>query len=361
MGGDLVALASDNTTFSSGFYRISRKDGRVEPLLEENRQLGSAYAANSHMAIPDRGSRVIFVAESASEPRELWAGDGDLQHATRISHLAGEVWKIPVGPRRIVEWRRGDGKIAQGLLMLPPGYDPHRRYPMVMWVYHRSLVYAQTFGLTDTGVFNCHLLTTRGIACLYPNLELTPLRVMASLGDQITAAMHAMVEQGIADPDRIGIEGHSSGGYDVLAAIATVPTIRAAVASAGIADILSFYGIDAIGPDWAEKQMGIQASPWAAPERYMANSPSFHFDRVRTPLLIMQGTADASCATQMDIAYGLLRRLGKQVEYRRYVNEGHVPDSWSLANRLDITRRLLDWWQHYLIPDCAASCAPDGH
>lgn len=351
-GNDLIILAADDSGLTSAFFRVARSSGQADMLTEEDRNFGGTYHQEYGVAVAERGDRIIFTVESASDPQELWSTDTTFKNLSRISDLGSDVWKVPLGTRRIVEWKDTAGSIARGLLLLPPNYDSHRRYPLVIWMYEKSLPYANTFGLTGQAVFNCQLLATRGIACLYPDLRWEHERVMRGLHEQVTTAIQAMVDQGIADPKRIGVEGQSSGGYDTLAVISTTPTIKAAVACSGFADMMMQYGTESNGgPQWVEDQMGVGSPPWVHPERYIANSPSFHMDQVQTPLLILQGTGDIGTINQMDLTYNLLQHLGKTVEYRRYEGEGHAPDGWSPKNRLNATKRMLDWWMYYLTPD----------
>jgi dipeptidyl aminopeptidase/acylaminoacyl peptidase len=89
--------------------------------------------------------------------------------------------------------------------------------------------------------------------------------------------------------------------------------------------------------------------PWQDRERYIRNSPWYFLDRVETPLLLLHGTDDAAAMVNFsnEIFLGL-RRLGKTVEYARYVGEGH--NFTSLDNRLDSGERYLQWFERYLKP-----------
>jgi dipeptidyl aminopeptidase/acylaminoacyl peptidase len=345
---DFIVLATDDSAFTSAFYRIARSSGEVTLLKEESRDFGGGYIAELCIGVAPLGDTVVFTSEGASEPQELWSTDGAFQNFKRVSDLGGDIWKVPLGIPRIAQWKNSDGVVTKGALLLPPNYDPGQRYPLVIWMYEHSLTKMNTFGLTGQAVFNCQLLVTRGIACLYPDLRWERERVMQGLHEQVSAAIRGMVDQGIADPDRIGVEGQSSGGYDTFAVIATTPTIKAAIACSGLIDMTLAF------PDhngqWVADQMGIGGAPWTYPERYIANSPSFHMDQVHTPILIVQGTGDTGTTPQMDLAYDLLKHLGLPVEYRRYAREGHAPDTWNPVNQLDATKRMLDWWVQYLRP-----------
>ena len=105
---------------------------------------------------------------------------------------------------------------------------------------------------------------------------------------------------------------------------------------------------NSIGQEWVEQQMALGAPPSERPQTYVRNSPSFHFDDVRAALLLVAGTADSSTTRHMDLAYLGLKRSGKEVEYRRYRGEGHVPDHWSPVNRADVTKRIVEWFDQHL-------------
>jgi dipeptidyl aminopeptidase/acylaminoacyl peptidase len=357
----VVAIALDDSGSVAGFYGIDVTSGRVTPLYQGSRQIGTSagFGAENTTTVSlgqgSSGERIVFAAEAASEPQELWAADPEFHDVHRISHLAGPVLDTPLGERRIVQWTTTDERPQRGIVLLPVGYQPGTRYPLIVWMYERAIPYSvNTFGLSGQEFFNLHLFATRGYASFYPDLTWAPESVMSSLGEQVHSAVQELSRLGIADSTRVGVVGQSSGGYDVLAIAATCPWVRAGVAASGIADMVMAFGStmdDPVGYEWVERQMGLGAPPWEHPERYVANSPSYHFDKVGAALLLLEGAADAFTVTHMDLAFAELKRLGKPVEYRRYPREGHVPDLWAPANRLDAERRMLEWWAFYLKPD----------
>lgn len=349
----ILAVARDDSGTTAGFYRINVVSGEVTPLYEVNGRLGGErdYWTENTTVVSARDS-IVFVQESAIEPSELWEADASFHQVRRVSHLSGTVSDGPLGERRLFQWTTANGERRRGILLLPTAYKPGTRYPLIVWMYERSIPqFVNTFGLTGHKVFNLHLFATRGYAAFYPDLTWAPESVMTSLGEHVHSGVEALARLGIVDSTRVGMVGHSSGGYDVLAVAVTCPWVRAGVAAAGPADMVMAFGgtmDNPIGYDWAERQMGLGAPPWVHPERYVANSPSYHFDQVKAPLLLLQGTADAFNLGHMDLAYAELKRLGKPVEYRRYPGEGHVPDLWTPANRLDASRRMLEWFDTYV-------------
>jgi dipeptidyl aminopeptidase/acylaminoacyl peptidase len=160
---------------------------------------------------------------------------------------------------------------------------------------------------------------------------------------------------GVADSDRLGIMGHSFGGYSTLSVISETRRFRAAVDSGGFGDLPAFYGeMDASGAAFGTGVLedGIASmggTPWQFRERYLENSPVFHLDRVGTPLLILHGATDTAVAPYLaEEIFVDLRRLGKRVEYARYEGEGHSPSYWRYSNQMDYCDRVLRWFDKWL-------------
>jgi dipeptidyl aminopeptidase/acylaminoacyl peptidase len=201
------------------------------------------------------------------------------------------------------------------------------------------------FRLASTGMCgldNEQILASRGYAVLMPEIPQRRGTPMKDLVDGVRLAVNEVIELGIADSDRLGICGYSYGGYSTIAVITQTTRFKAAIMGAGQGDLVSHYlafnpdtGSD--GVSWAEGGQGLMGgSPWQFPDRYREKSPLTYLDRVRTPLLIVHGEDDGAVKVKLsDQIFVGLRRLGREVEYRRYANEGH-----SLARR----ENLADYW-----------------
>lgn len=348
--GALLLLARNNATLASSFISLAEPTGMYMVLKEQQRDFAGPNLPEMRVAANSHAHAILFSSQGASEPEEVWLADDKFALVIRESTLGRDIWNTRLGESALITWRDQTGTNGKGLLLLPAGYTFGQRIPVVLWLYEHSLSKANSFGLNggETEIYNCQLLATRGIGCFYPDIEWRSHDVMQGIHDQVIAAITNLVDRGIADPSRIGVEGTSSGGYDVLAAIATIPEIKAAVLSSGIVDMMLAYEYH--DGEWVEGQMGIGCAPWDHPGRYVANSPSYHLDKVVSPLLILQGTADTSATEQMDLAFSLLKHRGRTVEYRKYANEGHALDTWTLDNRVDAAERVLGWWQYYLTP-----------
>jgi len=194
------------------------------------------------------------------------------------------------------------------------------------------------FGLVGISAFNMQLLATRGYAVLFPDAPLREGKPVADLMRTVMPGVDAAIEQGYADPDRLAIMGQSYGSYNTLAIITRTTRFKAAViTAAGIhPDLFAAY---LGGTGYYEQGQGnMGGTIWEYHDRYLQNSPLFHFDRIETPLLIGQGERDGDLVASEAI-FAALERLGKDVEYRLYEAEGHV---------ITQTPNLLDFWNRRL-------------
>ena len=336
----------------AGFARIDLITGALEPILEEARRYGGY--ANVATIAPD-GKSIAYVAEDSQHAPEWQLAAIDKRASKRISTASAVFTQYELGRTEVIEWRGADGNVLRGALMYPAGYVPGKRYPMVVKVYGGSDVSnsLNQFGFASAPVDNLQVLATRGFAVLYADSRLNVGTPMLDLLKSVLPGVDRAVELGVADPDRIGITGHSYGGYSTLSLIVQTGRFKAAVASASIGNLAAAFG--ALRPDgtnylmaWAETGQGrMGGSLWDQRQRYIENSPVFFLDRVTTPLLIVNGGDDIA-PTLADEVFSDLRRLGKRVEYARYAGEDHWEGTWSLANQQDYLNRFVNWFEQYL-------------
>ena len=237
------------------------------------------------------------------------------------------------------------------------GYLDGKRYPLIVWVYGGGLLSdcLDHFGLAGTGPFNLQLLATRGYAVLLPDAPLQAGTPMLDLAKTVLPGVNRVVEMGIADAGRVGLFGHSYGGYSVLSLI--VQTSRYELrAIDGYGDILGVYGTmdkdgTAFGTSVEEEGQGLMmATPWQLRPRYIENSPIFFLDRVETPILMIHGSNDKVVPVFLgNEVFVALRRLGKQAEYARYEGESHSMYQWAYADQVDLWNRIISWLDQTLI------------
>jgi dipeptidyl aminopeptidase/acylaminoacyl peptidase len=354
-GRSVLVIVSDG--IRRELHRVSLNRGGSKLLSTDTREYSGLTRYNV-IAAPAI-ERILYVAEDAQHPEDLWITDRALTASTQLTRLNPRISAVQMGEMRLVEWKGHDGENYNGVLVLPPGYQKGKRYPFVTYVYPTDIrPEANRFGsnfLSDE-YFNLQLLATRGYVVLYSSATLRPAdrEPMKSIADAVLAGVDHVIGLGVADPDRLGVFGISAGGYATLALIVQSTRFKAAVAQAGPGNILSLYGDlrdngYSHGMSLSENSFQFPDHPWKDRDRFIRNSPWFFLDKVATPLLLIHGTDDpAAIVNQSNEIFLGLKRLGKTVQYARYVGEGHALSS--LANRMDAGERLLGWFERYLQP-----------
>ena len=365
-GGAAVVLAHDLLGMEDGFYKVDLRDGRVIA-LKEGDECYTCAIQDTYVAVSGAGDHATYFAENAQHETELWMADRSFRTYQRLTDLNPALSLYSMGTSRLVHWMSDDGVPLKGALLLPATYKEGQRYPFLVYVYGGSYSSKDLdrFGLVYPGPFNMQLFATRGYAVLLPDSPQQTGTPMLDTVKTVLPGVSKIVEMGIADPDRIGVMGHSNGGYSTMALLAQTHRFRAAVEISGMADLISLYGEmsedgSAYGTSVLEHgQDSLAGSPWQVRDRYMENSPFFYFNNISTPLLIVHGTADTAVSAYLgDQVFVGLRRLAKEVEYAKYVDEGHSPSSWSYRNKLDFCHRMIDWFDAHLRENSTRSAEP---
>ena len=358
-GNATVVVVHDPDGKQDGFYRIDLLSGESSRLREKGECYSCKWPAPIQgqflMAGSRHGERLVYVAEDAGHAPDLWASDPTFRDPRRLTHLNPQFDRYALGQPRLVEWLSADREQLRGALLLPPDYEPGHRYPLVVWVYLGARLSDRfdEFGFGEyPGPLNFQLLATRGYAVLLPDSEKALGEPGRGIAASVLPGVNKLVEMGIADANRIGVMGHSLGGYSTLALLVQTKRFRAAIDADSFSDFGAFYGMirkDGSGFEYSVAERLLQKQPWQDPVKYIENSPFYSLDRVGTPLLIVHGSEDEAASVYLaGQLFAGLRRLNKTVEYREYMGEGHVPRDWSPANQLDLADRVLAWMDRYL-------------
>jgi len=237
---------------------------------------------------------------------------------------------------------------------LPENYDPTKKYPLVLYIYEKmSQTYHNYFPPISNHRFNATEYTSNGYAVLKPDIVYKKGLPGESSVNSVVPAVQKVIDMGIADPKRVGLQGHSWGGYEAAFIVTRTNIFAAVCAGAPVSNMTSAYG----GIRWGSGnprtfqyetgQSRIGGSLWEKPELYIENSPLFFSDRVKTPLLLMHGDEDGAVPWYQSIEYYLaLRRLNKPVWLLQYNGEPHHLQK--LKNKRDFTKKMFEFYEHYL-------------
>lgn len=362
-GQSAFVLTHDDTGKQDGFYKVNLATGGSVRLIER----GQCYVCGNlerSFAVAPNGQGVAYLAEDAQHEPDLWHSDISFRNPRRVTSLNPQFDGYRMGGARLIDWLSGDGEPLRGALLLPSDYEEGKRYPLIVWVYGGGVLSDNFdhFGLGYGGPLNFQLLATRGYAVLLPDSPQHEATPMADLVKTVLPGVNKVIAMGIADPQHLALMGLSNGGYSTLALIVQTKRFSCAIEMDGMGDLIADYGaMGSTGTALATSilehgQDAMGGPPWQFPQRYVDNSPIFYLDRVETPLLMVQGTKDATVPAFLgDEIFVGLRRLGKEVEYAKYEGEDHSPLYWSYANQVDLCNRMIAWFHKYL----TANHSPD--
>jgi dipeptidyl aminopeptidase/acylaminoacyl peptidase len=351
-----IVLAFDEDSKQFELFEIDLASSQSHGLLRIH-QCRMCGAFGEFGVVSRDGQRFAYFSEDVQHDTNLWLVAADFRNPRRLTHVNPQFERYQMGSAQLVQWRSLDGEPLRGALLLPAGYRRGKHYPLIVWIYggERGSDFVDSFGLSFGGPFNLQLLATRGYAILFPDSTQHLGTPMLDIVKSVLPGVDRIIEMGIADPDRLGVMGHSYGGYSALSLIVQTKRFKAAIEADGMADLIAAYG--QMGKDGTAFQTSITeqgqglmgGTPWQFRDRYVENSPIFFLDRVETPLLISHGGDDTTVAPFLgDELFVGLRRLGKEAEYVKYQGEGHSPLEWSYANQMDLCNRMIDWFEKYL-------------
>lgn len=361
--GSLPLLLRDTTSQALEVVSIDGADGSSTPRTV----LPKRYVARGEtlgLEVDWRRQIAYLQLEAAEHPPEVWRLDLTTGEASRLASLNPNLQGQQFGSKRLVEFADADAEERQASLLLPPDYIEDTQVPMLVVVYGgtESSPRVHSFGLRPClCLADAYLFASLGYAVLLPDIPLGPRNPLRAIPRSVVPAVDRVVELGFADPERIGVLGHSYGGYSVLSLISQTEIFSAALSSAGTVNLTSFYGAlsdagDTTWLGWCESgQARLGGSLWENRDAYIDNSSLFYLDRVTTPLLLFSGDDDTGAFAQASEAFSALRRLGQRVELRNYRGEGHWPGSWSEPNLRDVLDRTIAWFDEHLKPDTGST------
>lgn len=340
-------LISEQVDGDTGFAVLDVAGGGIDTLW---RGPGTVTRAGwvPDVSLARDGKTSAVVRHGFDAPPEVWAGPiGGWQRITHVNRDVHPAW----GEAKSIHWT-SDGQSVQGWLLYPRGYDPAKRWPLVV-APHGGPGAMERSHWTGTGLEG--MLAAGGYFVLLPNPRgsfgageaFTEANVRDfGYGDfrDILAGVDAVVGKLPVDNARVGIIGWSYGGYMAMWAVTQTERFRAAVAGAGLSNFQSYYGENRID-QWLIPFFG--ASVYDDPAVYWRSSPITFIKNAKTPTLMLVGERDAECpAPQSREFWHALKTLGVETELVIYANEGHAfvePE-----HQRDVVRRSLAWFDKYL-------------
>ncbi len=295
------------------------------------------------------GSVSAVIRQSPKSPPEVWAGPAGAWK--QVTHLNDHV-QANRGETRNVHWM-SDSRQVQGWLTFPSDYDPGKKYPLIVTV-HGGPSWACLANWSAAAMGDMRAAPLLGWFVLCPNPRgsygqgeaFTQGNIKDFGGGDyrdLVAGVNAMIKQFPIDPAKIGIRGHSYGGYMSMWAETQTTRFAAAVAGAGLSDWKSYYGLNDID-EWMVPFFG--ASVYDDPAVYEKSDPLRFVKKVKTPTLILVGDSDGEVPMEQSVEwYHALETMKVPVELVVYTGEGHLFNK--PADNRDYTLRTLQWFDRW--------------
>jgi dipeptidyl aminopeptidase/acylaminoacyl peptidase len=345
-GSDRIVFAQD-LDGNSSFATVGINGGATQTLWTGEELTGTAGDGWEPSGSFSRdGTKIAVVRESAGTPPEIWAGTiGKWEQVTHLNAGVKPAW----GETRNVHWMNGSTRV-QGWLTFPKDFTPGKTYPLVVNV-HGGPSHACT-SHWDEGLNGAE--AALGYFALCPNPRgsygqgeaFTQGNVKDFGGGDyrdIMAGVEALIKQYPIDPKRIGIRGHSYGGYMTMWAETQTTRFAAAVAGAGLSDWLSYYGLNDID-EWMIPFFG--ASVYDDPAVYAKSDPMHFVKAVKTPTLILVGDRDGEVPMEQSVEWWhALKAMNVPTTLIVYPDEGHM--FVKPADARDYNLRTLAWFEEW--------------
>jgi dipeptidyl aminopeptidase/acylaminoacyl peptidase len=361
--GDSIYLAGDGSSPDGDrpfLDRLDLKTLKSERLFRSDK---TSYERFLSFTGPDARTFVTWHESPADPPnaferalaKPVAAPTGEAAFASTsvaITHIPDPTPEVRAIKKRLVKYKRADGLDLSFTLYTPPGYQEGTRVPTILYAY--PLDYAdpskagQVVGSqeTFTQLYEYSLLLLAGYAIIdnasFPIIG-DPKKAYDTYLEQLVADAKAAVDEavllGVADPNRIGVTGHSHGALMTVNLVAHSDLFRAGAATSGSYNkTLTPFGFQ-----------NERRSVWEAPDVYMKVSPFFSADKLKTPLLIVHGGEDANPGTtplQSSKLYEAIRGNGGTA---RLVILPHEPHWYSaMESNEQLVYEMIRWFDKYV-------------
>ncbi|MCX6546356.1 MAG: prolyl oligopeptidase family serine peptidase [Acidobacteria bacterium] len=308
------------------------------------------------LAKASKGETIVFTLSRFEEFPDLWtSSDINFRDMKKISNANPQQSEFVWGRSELVDYINADGKRLRAILTKPDNFDPAKKYPLMVYIYEGLTQNLHSYaapGVRHT--INVARYVSNGYVILQPDIVYDTGFPGESAEKCVIPAVNTVVAMGYIDPKRIGIEGHSWGGYQITHLITRTDMFAAVEAGASVSNMISAYGGIRWGTgmvrefQYEKTQSRIGAAPWDAPLLYIENSPIFWVKKIKTPYLTIHNDADDAVPWYQGIEFNTaMRRLGKEAYMFTYNGEPH-----GLTNRDNMkhfTVHMDEFFDHYLL------------
>lgn len=367
-GGDPIDLketqllsAFNQVTKGYAYYQTSFKKPAAPKFL-----MGGEYMLSTPSKAKEANT-VMFTKETYEYFPDIYVSDLAFKAPVQITHEVDQQDPYIWGTTELISWVTPKGVKCEGVIYKPANFDPNKKYPMMVNFYETNseTLYSYHQPQPHRSTPDYHLYNSHGYIVFNPDIHYTDGHPGESCYDCVMSGIDKVLEGGYVDEKRIGVAGHSWGGYQTAYLATRTDRFAAIESGAPVVNMFSAYGGIRWGSGMARAfqyehgQSRIGKSIWEAPELYKENSSLHNMDKVKTPILIMHNDTDGHVPWYQGIEFFVaLKRLSKPAWMLNYTGEPHWPVK--MANRVDFQTRMLQFFNHYLKDESAPKWLTEG-
>ncbi len=333
-------------TYQEGFAFYNA--GSISPVLaSDHSYLFTTKAKNS--------TQFLYIKYNFKTVPDLFMADLNSSETSQLSFLNDQIKAYNWGQVEHVSWQSLDGINLKGLLYKPENFDSTKKYPMITYFYEKNSENIHQFyePAPTPSIINFSYYTSNEYIVFVPDIVYKIGYPGESAYNCVIPGVQSIINKGFVDPLKLGIQGHSWGGYQTAYIITKTKLFAAAESGAPVVNMTSAFG----GIRWgtgssrqAQYETGqsrIGGNIWDKYPLYIENSPLFSLNKVQTPVLILHNDADDAVPWYQGIEMFMgLKRLYKPTWLLNYNGEKH--GLIQRYNRKDFSVRMADFFDHYL-------------
>ncbi len=302
--------------------------------------------------------KIIWTKQNVSTFPDIWCSNLEFGHPKKISDGNPQQKEFIWPQVELVEWSSFTGETLKGLLYKPENLKEGSKYPMMVYYYERNSEnrYSYMRPRASRSTINISFYTSNGYLVFVPDITYkTGYPGQSAYNAVVSGTQYLINKYSFVDKDHIGLQGHSWGGYQTAWIVTQTDMFAAAMAGAPVSNMTSAYGGIRWGSgmsrmfQYEHTQSRIGGSLWDKPLLYIENSPVFQAPKIKTPLLMMHNDNDGAVPWYQGIEmFVALRRLDKPAWLLNYNGQPHNLAEGSWANRIDLSKRMFQFFNHYL-------------